>query len=325
MSTPHSPQHLLFKDAALRKGFEVEDLTDQFPFETLRITSSNHQEFILKGAVYQSLQSVFERIADNKQAAKNFFKEIGIPFPKGICRDKKSIEISEIDQLFTQYPEISLWVCKPTDSTHGNHVLIDQVDAEAIYRHIHSTSERYQSWLIEEQIPGEDIRIQVIGGKIAAACRREPAFVIGDGKRTVQELADERDAFIQTQNPINRLILNRESRRVLEEQDLKKKSIPKVGQKVRLKEVANMSKGGLAIDITDELHEQYHNWIERISQGFHMSIYAVDIMSTDHTKDPNTHAKILELNCRPHWLQHTFSEVKQHDIASLILDELFRP
>jgi cyanophycin synthetase len=34
-------------------------------------------------------------------------------------------------------------------------------------------------------------------------------------------------------------------------------------------------------------------------------------------------AKVLELNARPEWLHHTFSERRTHDVAALILESLF--
>src|SRR6185436_2226470 len=50
--------------------------------------------------------------------------------------------------------------------------------------------EEERTIVVEQFAPGGDYRILVVGGRVIAASRREPAHVIGDGKRTIKELVD---------------------------------------------------------------------------------------------------------------------------------------
>ena len=51
--------------------------------------------------------------------------------------------------------------------------------------------------IVERYAEGSDFRLLVVGDKLVAAARREPANVIGDGQRTVRELVE-----IENKNPL---------------------------------------------------------------------------------------------------------------------------
>jgi D-alanine-D-alanine ligase-like ATP-grasp enzyme len=44
--------------------------------------------------------------------------------------------------------------------------------------------------LLEELVPGQDLRVVVIDHEVVAAAVRKPASVIGDGRSTVRELVE---------------------------------------------------------------------------------------------------------------------------------------
>ena len=47
-------------------------------------------------------------------------------------------------------------------------------------------------WIMVERFaPGADYRLLVVGDRVVAAARREPAQVIGDGRSTIRQLVDE--------------------------------------------------------------------------------------------------------------------------------------
>jgi cyanophycin synthetase len=44
--------------------------------------------------------------------------------------------------------------------------------------------------IVENYVEGDEHRVLVIGGKVVAACRGEKAWVVGDGKSSIQQLVD---------------------------------------------------------------------------------------------------------------------------------------
>jgi glutathione synthase/RimK-type ligase-like ATP-grasp enzyme len=311
-------QHNLLKEKSIELGYKVDEFTDSGIFG-LRISKNEKSRLIFQGSIYDSMSRTSEMLIDNKSATKTYLMEIGIPIPNGITLHEE--HLGSLKNLFTNHPGEN-WVCKPIDATEGMGVGLHIKDEDAVKKHIESHPE-FSEWMVEEFVSGNDVRIQVIGGKLAAACRRDPASIFTDGKRTIKELIEERDLQTKEINPENRCILDKETETLLKHQDVLATDIPSEGKKIWIKEVANMSQGGRAIDITEELHQNYFEWAEKISIKFDMEIFSIDIISADHKLDPTEHAKVLELNARSIWIHHTFSEVKKYDIPQMIIKSLF--
>ncbi len=88
---------------------------------------------------------------------------------------------------------------------------------------------------------------------------------------------------------------------------------------VRLKNTANLAKGGLAIDVSDSLHPGFHAWASSVSALFATDILSIDAICAAPHEPPEADAVILEINTAPEWVHHTFSEHRTHDIATRIL------
>ena len=54
-----------------------------------------------------------------------------------------------------------------------------------------------------------------------------------------------------------------------------------------------------------------------------MTLFALDVITPDYDHFDPDYSKALEINAQPVWLHHTFSEKRQHDLARLILKNLF--
>mgnify|MGYP000706350592 CR=1 FL=1 len=93
---------------------------------------------------------------------------------------------------------------------------------------------------------------------LVAAARRDPPHVIGDGKFSVRELVDivnadprrgDGHATALTKIRFDDIAIGR-----LHAQDLEPESVPEKGRRVILRNNANLSTGGSATDVTDDVH-----------------------------------------------------------------------
>ena len=100
------------------------------------------------------------------------------------------------------------YVCKPPDGTEGEGVQLNISTVEEVKTYVARNAHLGPIYMLEQQIDLRDLRIQVVGGKIVAACVREPAFVLGDGRFSVAELATARRELVRSQNPSNDLIIS---------------------------------------------------------------------------------------------------------------------
>ena len=311
-------QHQLILKAARKAGVEVNDQSALLGCPAAWLHSGNKTELLVRGIPTSWISMKTRFLCDYKQLSKEVFKQLGIPYAQSILfRDPGDIRIAEFITAGNKY------VCKPQIAANGVGVRMNLETASDVLEYWETHRELGEEFLLEEQLEGDDIRIQVIGGEIAAACVREPAFVTGDGQATLIGLIEERRVVMEQQNPANKLDLDDTSMKLIADQRLSLDSIPDAGQKVWLKLVSNMGQGGVATDITDKLHPLYHRWVDEISRLMEAPYFALDLIGRKPSANPVEAVKALEINAQAEWLHHTFSEGRTHDLASEVVDALF--
>ena len=260
-------------------------------------------------------------ICSDKFMAKNQLKEKGVRVPDGksLAHTTPDEEILETAQQIG-YPV----VVKPLDGSYGRDVYTNlQTDEEVIeaVQHIRE-SDRSENILIEEYVPGNEFRIYVVGDQVAGAMQREPANIIGDGEKTIQQLIDEKNEQ-KKQNP--RLISCQ-----IELTDTVMKNIQKHGyeldsvlekdKKLYLLEISNISRGGDPISMTDELPDVIKETAVKAIQAIPgLTHGAVDLII-----DESGQGIVLELNPTAQIGGLVFPMYgKPNDIPAAIIDYYF--
>src|SRR5690625_2347924 len=216
-------------------------------------------------------------------------------------------------------------VVKPTDGNAGRGVFANIVDMDnfkEIVEHVRYDLE-FENIIVEKYYPGEEFRIYVIEDQVLGAMNRRPANVVGDGVHTIKQLIDAKND-IRKMNPhlTSRLTqVDIEVETMLERKGYTIESVPDKGELVYLREKSNLSQGGDAIDITDQLTPE----LEQIAINAGKAIpglahYGVDMIVDS---DRNT-GVILEVNARPGLGGHLFPiQGKPRDFAKKIIDYYF--
>ncbi len=314
------PHRLRLAEVASARGIAVADRSARWGIDAVELSLGGRSELVLEGRIFASLDAVADRICDHKHAAKAVLAELGIPAPRGVLFRDPERERPLIDAFWV---EGARHVCKPVDGTEGRGVRLGLTERAELSSHWEAWRGEYEAFVVEEEVAGEDLRLQAIGGRIAAACTRRPAYVTGDGASPVRELVEARRKVMREQNPQNRLEVDADTLSWLARAGRTLESVPTAGEEVRLKTISNMSVGGVAVDVTDRIHPDYGSWVDAVAARLGLDIFALDIVATDPTAEPARAARVLEINARPQWLHHTFSERRTHDIPGLILDHLF--
>ncbi len=212
-----------------------------------------------------------------------------------------------LKEIFNKYAKPV--VIKPTSLTGGRgvHTKIEKLeDAVSAYKNIRSISDNKQNQtMIQEQIEGEDYRILTINGKVEAVTKRIPAFVVGDGTRTIKELIEEinKDPRRNMNNPthilkpikIDEALIN-----YLQEQNLNLKHIPKENEKILVRKVASMSQGGITEDFTDKVNKQITYISETLAHSLRAYVLGIDVICKDITQPlTKENGGIIEVNTMP--------------------------
>ena len=75
-------------------------------------------------------------------------------------------------------------VVKPQDGNQGRGVATNLATREQVLRAYDAARQESEQILVEKFAPGHDYRLLVVGDRVVAAARREPAQVMGDGMHT---------------------------------------------------------------------------------------------------------------------------------------------
>ena len=222
-------------------------------------------------------------------------------------------------------------VIKPVDGNHGRGITVNiqnYDDALVAFRNAKESS-RSGTIIVEKYITGEDYRILVINNKLVAAAKRTPAHVIGNGVSTVQQLIDEVNKDPRRgyghENVLTQITVNELTRNIIKDAGYTLDSILPKGERLILKDTANLSTGGTAEDVTDILHPANIAMAERISKIIDLDICGIDVMTTDITKPlSETGGAVLEVNAGPGFRMHLAPTTGlPRNVAAPVIDKLF--
>ena len=131
--------------------------------------------------------------------------------------------------------------------------------------------------LLEETVPGDDLRVILVGGELAAAIRREPARVTGDGIHTLRQLILRRNAQRRKEDPSNLIPWDAETRRNLIELGREPSEVPANGQSVRVRLTNNYHTGG-TVDVVTDVPARALRIAQRIVRELNLPLAGVDFL-----------------------------------------------
>jgi cyanophycin synthetase len=276
----------------------------------------------IQAAEVDSTSAVAESIAQDKDLTKKLLHAAGVPVPFG--RPVESVE-----EAWDAALEIGLpVVVKPQDGNQGKGVTVNIVDRphlEVAYK----AAIDHGTVMVEKYLPGHDFRLLVVGDRLVAAARREPPLVVGDGVHNVRQLVDlvnadprrgEGHATSLTKIRFDDIAVAR-----LGVQGLTPESVPDKGRRVILRNNANLSTGGTATDVTDDVHPEVAARAVAAAQMIGLHICGVDVVCETVLRPlEEQHGGIVEVNAAPGLRMHLSpSYGKGRPVGEAIIGNLF--
>ena len=279
----------------------------------------------IQATVTSETSSIGVEIACDKEDTKYLLEQAEVDVPRGdIIRRERSLEEA------CDYVGFPL-VIKPIDGNHGRGITVDinnLEDALVAFRHAKESS-KSGAIIVEKFITGDDYRLLVINNQLVAAAIRTPAHVIGNGKATVQELIDEVNSDPRRgfghEKVLTKITTNELTKTLIKAAGYTLDSVLAKGERLILKDTANLSTGGTAEDITDIVHPANVSMAERISKIIDLDICGIDIMTTDISKPiSETGGAVLEVNAGPGFRMHLAPTTGlPRNVAAPVIDKLF--
>ncbi|MBP8145241.1 cyanophycin synthetase [Pseudorhodoferax sp.] len=254
-------------------------------------------------AEVDATSAVSESIAQDKDLSKRLLQSAGVPVPFG--RPVDDVE----DGWRAATEEIGLpVVVKPLDGNQGKGVTVNVTTREH-FELAFKSAEDIGSVLVEKYLPGSDFRLLVVGNMLVAAARRDPPQVSGDGVSTVRQLVEavnkdprrgDGHATSLTKMRLDDIAIER-----LRQQGLTVDSVPAKGQRVILRNNANLSTGGSATDVTDDVHPEVAQRAIAAAQIVGLHVCGVDVVAETVMRPlEEVNGGIVEVNAAPGLRMH---------------------
>lgn len=264
-------------------------------------------------------------IACDKDKTKQLLAAAWLPVPAGTV-------VSSEAELQTAVSTYGFpLVIKPANGNHGRGATIEIVDEEQARRAFLRAKKYGERLIVEKFIQGNDYRVLVINGRFVAAALRTPASITGDGRQTIRALIEAENQNPRRgeghENVRTKIVADDVTREWLQKKGYTLQSILPPGQVLRLKPTANLSTGGTAIDVTDEVHPQNIPVFERIARTIGLDVCGIDIIAPGlSTPLKENGGAVLEVNAAPGFRMHLEPDGgKPRNVAKPVLDMLFPP
>ena len=310
---------------AIKNGIKVDviDENDQF----IRLENKDHIEYVKNGNMTSKDSYISPLIMENKVVTKKVLAEKTFRVPKGY-------EVSSLDEAIQKFNYIKNKpiVIKPKSTNFGLGITIFKNGTNSLENYskaVEFALKEDKDILIEEFIEGTEYRFFVIEGKTEAVLLRVPANVVGDGRHTIRELVEMKNANPlrgdAKKTPLKKIELGEIEHLQLAEQGLNFESILENNEVAYLRENSNISTGGDSVDMTDEVHESYKKLAVDISNAMMAKVCGVDLIIPDIKKECNSdNYGVIEANFNPMMMMHIYPHSgKSRRLSLNVLKMLF--
>ena len=277
----------------------------------------------IQAAETDNTSAISEAIAQDKDLTKMLLDAAGVPVPTGHV-------VSTEEEAWEMANSIGLpVVVKPRDGNQGKGVAVNIETRAQLSAAFAVASDICSDVIVERYIPGHDFRMLVVGDRLIAAARRDPPNVIGDGIHTVRQLVEQ----VNTDplrgdghaTSLTKIRFDDIALATLDNQGLSADSIPDKGRRIRLRNNANLSTGGSATDVTDEVHPELAARMVTAAHMVGLDIAGVDLVAeTVHKPMEEQRAGIVEVNAAPGLRMHLSPSFgKSRPVGEAIISTMF--
>jgi len=262
-------------------------------------------------------------IACDKELTNTILRTHGIPVPEGKV-------VTTVEEAIIQSEKLGLpVVVKPYNGNQGKGVSLNLSSKSEISKAFEIAKQYNDKILIEKFIDGRHYRIAVVGNKMIAASERIAAHIIGNGMNTIKELIDIENSNPLRgeghQKPLTKIKIDDVMLLLIDKAKMDLDSIPQAGEIVYLRENDNLSTGGIAIDVTDDVHPNNIKLAIKVAQIIGLDVAGIDITTNDISKPiMENDGAIIEVNACPGIRMHHYPfKGQSRNVAKAIVDLLF--
>lgn len=229
---------------------------------------------------------------DDKFILFNKFKMKNIPVPatKMISTFGQALDSFEI----LQKPLI----IKPKYGSRGRHTTTNINTKEELKNAFLLAREITPYMVIQEHIFGSVYRATVINNELVGFFRGDPPFIIGDNKKTISELIEEKNR--NRNEKISEILINKELISFIKRQGYNLESILKENVIINLRAKTGRNYGGYTKEMLKEVHPKMYFIFRDIGKILKAPVLGFDLIIKNPKEDPDLQTwGIIECNSLP--------------------------
>ena len=264
--------------------------------------------------------AIAEGISRDKDLTKQLLAAAGVPVPEGRTVDSAEAAWEAAEDIGVPV------VVKPSDGNHARGVSLNLRTREEVLAAYAAAEDEGSDVIVERFVPGQEHRLLIIGGKVAAATRGEIIRVHGDGRSTIAQLIDtqvntdprrgeEEHLPLETLRSDDPVLLL-----LLRSQKLTPASVLQRGESAEVQRTGNM-----AIDVTQQVHPDVAEQMALAARVVGLDIAGIDLVTPDIGQPLAAQGgAIVEVNAGPGLLMHLKPAVgRAQPVGEAIVEHLF--
>lgn len=258
-----------------------------------------------------------------KDDCKAMLRRLGLPVPTGEV-------VLSLDAALELAEEIGYPVAvKPLAGHKGIGVTANVQGPEELERAYGRAGGPKAAVLVETSLAGTDFRLLCVNGRFVAALERRPPWVEGDGASTVEALIERENSRPEREDtaasPMGKIIRDEAMEACIAQQGMALDSVPPAGRTVWLRKVANLSAGGVSIDVTRHVHLDNIILAQEVARQFRLTCLGIDVIAQRLDRSWREGGLgIIEINAAPGVYMHVNpAEGQGVDVPGAILGTWF--
>jgi len=267
-----TPYTTTLTDAAKRRGIKVKIINPDPDLPIFDLTQKG-KTIRCFNALTDLVGAATYHLVNNKRACHAWLASQRIPVPAQIPYEDSCPESAVA--FLKQYAPI---VVKPCMQWGGRGVSMGVRTPDELHAAIRFARRYEADVVLEETIPGDDLRVILTGGELAAAIRRYPACVTGDGHSTLRQLILRQNAQRRKNDSSNQIPWNEETRRNLAELKRTPDDVPRAGECVQVRLTNNYHTGGTVEVVTDRVPRRALQLSQRIAKALKLPLVGIDFL-----------------------------------------------
>ncbi|MCF6509753.1 N-acetylglutaminylglutamine synthetase [Blastococcus sp. MG754426] len=269
-----NPYALIIAEEALRRGVRVE-VTDP-EWGEMRL-SLGGRTVVTRESLSEFTTAVAMSRCDDKRVTRRIMERAGVRVARGALACE-----GQLDEAAALLRDVGQVVVKPARGEQGRGITVGVRDEDGLARAVDHALAFCPDVLVEELVPGQDLRVVVIDRAVVAAAVRRPAEVVGDGRNSVTDLVRSTSRRRErATGGESRIPLDGTTAEVVADAGYSMDDVPPNGERIQVRRTANLHTGGTIEDVTDRLHPEVAAAAVRAATALDIPVTGIDFLVPD--------------------------------------------